>query len=94
MTVEDHDVALTRSAQEELTPNDHVRVAPYCLQVLLNVRKGPGCAANVAGLRCHTALLHKRPACKTGNWPAHNEALKRRGALTIHWPAGDCLQSP
>jgi hypothetical protein len=22
-------------------------------------------------------------ACKTGNWPAYNEALKRRGSLTI-----------
>ena len=22
------------------------------------------------------------------------EALKRRGSLTIRWPAGDCLQSP
>ena len=24
-----------------------------------------------------------RPACKTRNWPAYNEALKRRGSLTI-----------
>ena len=23
------------------------------------------------------------PACKTRNWPAYNEALKRRGSLTI-----------
>jgi hypothetical protein len=23
------------------------------------------------------------PACKTGNWPADNEALKRRGSLTM-----------
>ncbi|MFN4155224.1 MAG: hypothetical protein ACK4HF_11300 [Paracoccaceae bacterium] len=34
------------------------------------------------------------PAYKTRNWPAYTEALKRRGALTIHWPVGDCLQSP
>ena len=25
------------------------------------------------------------PACKTGNWPACNEALKRGGALTIRF---------
>ena len=31
---------------------------------------------------------------KTQNWPAYDKALKRRGSLTIHWPAGDCLQSP
>jgi hypothetical protein len=31
---------------------------------------------------------------KTLNWPEYNKALKRRGALTIHWPVGDCLQSP
>jgi hypothetical protein len=29
-----------------------------------------------------------RPAYKTRNLPAYNEALKRRGSLTIHWPAG------
>jgi hypothetical protein len=23
------------------------------------------------------------PTCKTRNWPSHNEALKRRGSLTI-----------
>jgi len=23
------------------------------------------------------------PSCKTRNWPAYNEALKRRGSLTI-----------
>ena len=23
------------------------------------------------------------PACKTGNWPAYDDALKRRGSLTI-----------
>ncbi len=34
------------------------------------------------------------PTCKAGTWPAYNEALKRRGALTIHWPAGDRLQWP
>ena len=34
------------------------------------------------------------PAYKTGNWPAYNEARKQRGSLTIHWPVGDCLQSP
>ena len=34
------------------------------------------------------------PAYKTRNWPANNEALKRRGSLTIRWPVGDCLQSP
>ena len=34
------------------------------------------------------------PAYKTRNWPAYNKALKRRGSLTIRWPAGDCLQSP
>jgi hypothetical protein len=34
------------------------------------------------------------PAYKTRNWPAYNEALKRRGSLTIHWPLCDCLQSP
>ena len=33
-------------------------------------------------------------AYKTSNWPAYNEALKRRGSLTIRWPVGDCLQSP
>ena len=31
---------------------------------------------------------------KTRNWPAYNQALKRRGSLTFHWPAGDCVQSP
>jgi transposase len=31
---------------------------------------------------------------KIRNWPACNEALKRRGSLTIRWPTGDCLQSP
>ena len=25
------------------------------------------------------------PACKTGNWPADNEALRRRGSLTIRF---------
>lgn len=34
------------------------------------------------------------PDDKTGNWPAQNEALKRRGSLMIRWPAGDGLQSP
>jgi hypothetical protein len=34
------------------------------------------------------------PAYKTLNWPAYNKARKRRGSLTIHWPVGDCLQSP
>ena len=31
---------------------------------------------------------------KTKNWPTYNEALKQRGSLTIHWPVGDCMQSP
>ena len=34
------------------------------------------------------------PTYKTLIWPAYNKALKRRGSLTIHWPVGDCLQSP
>jgi len=34
------------------------------------------------------------PTYKTRNWPAYNDALKRRGSLTIHWPVGDCVQSP
>ena len=34
------------------------------------------------------------PAYKTRNWPVYNEALKRRGSLTIHWSADDCFQSP
>ena len=34
------------------------------------------------------------PSYKTKNWPAYNEALKQLGSLTIHWPVGDCLQSP
>jgi hypothetical protein len=32
--------------------------------------------------------LHERtqpPACKTGNWTAHNGALNRRGSLTIRF---------
>ncbi|TDE34519.1 hypothetical protein E1B25_19515 [Antarcticimicrobium sediminis] len=28
------------------------------------------------------------PSYKTTNWTAYNEALKRRGSLTIHWPVG------
>ena len=34
------------------------------------------------------------PNYRMQNWPAYNEALKRRDSLTIHWPAADCLQSP
>jgi hypothetical protein len=34
------------------------------------------------------------PARKIRNRPNYNDALKRRGLLTIRWPAGDCLQSP
>jgi hypothetical protein len=34
------------------------------------------------------------PAYNTRTWPSYNEALKRPGSLTMHWPVGDCLQSP
>lgn len=34
------------------------------------------------------------PIYKSANWTACNEALKRCGSLTIHWPIGDCMQSP
>lgn len=42
--------------------------------------------------------LHERtqpPACKTGNWTAHNGALNRRGALTIRFdPAMTGVATP
>lgn len=34
------------------------------------------------------------PTYRTRNWPTYNEALKRRGSLTIRWAIGDCMQSP
>ena len=49
----------------------------------------------------HTARLEDQELARLsshcgaiGSGPMAREALKRRGSLTIHWPVGDCPQSP
>ena len=54
------------------------------------MRVSPYESSVVAGLHEQTHT----PTYKTMNWLAYNKELKRRGSLTIRWPAGGCLQSP
>lgn len=70
----------TLRAVKPFSTRSRTRISATKRPCRTNPMRDSSCESSaVAGLHEQTGT----PACKTRNWPAYNEALKRRGSLTI-----------